>query len=89
MYPNSGERSVEAIEIKILAYLKRNPRAQDTMEGIVQWWLLEQEIRFELSRVQEAVRRLVRHRLVLEQRQMDGRILYQLNRSLPAGTKTE
>jgi hypothetical protein len=69
--------------------LKRNPRAQDTMEGIVQWWLLEQEIRFELSRVQEAVRRLVRHRLVLEQRQMDGRILYQLNRSLPAGTKTE
>ena len=89
MHPNSGERSVEAIEMKILAYLNRNPRAKDTIEGIMQWWLLDQEIRFELDRVQEALRRLVRNRLVLEHRQIDGRILYQLNRNRPAGTKTD
>ena len=49
----------------------------------MQWWLLDQEIRFELDRVQEALRRLVRNRLVLEHRQIDGRILYQLNRNRP------
>ena len=31
--------------LKILDYLKRYVSSEDTLEGIAQWWLLEQEIR--------------------------------------------
>ena len=51
---------------KILAYLVENPKAQDTLEGIVEWWLLEREIKFETARVREALADLVARGLILE-----------------------
>jgi hypothetical protein len=32
----------------ILDYLSDNPDAGDTFEGIVEWWLLTQSIKFEM-----------------------------------------
>jgi len=40
--------SNEDISLKILAYLLNNPNAQDTLEGISEWWLLDQDIKNEL-----------------------------------------
>ena len=44
---------------EILAYLVDHPKARDTLEGIVEWWLLEREIKFETARVKEALSNLV------------------------------
>ena len=49
----------------ILAYLVDHPKAQDTLEGIVEWWLLEQKITYETARVKEALSELVNRGMIL------------------------
>lgn len=75
-------RIVEPAEIahEILAYLVEHPRAQDTLEGIVEWWLLEQEILRRTAQVQAALAELVARGLVLERQGKDGRTRYRINR---------
>jgi len=64
----------------ILAYLSDNPDAGDTFEGIVEWWLLNQRIKFETRNVSEAVARLVSEGLIIEHEASDSRIIYKVNR---------
>jgi hypothetical protein len=65
---------------EILAYLAEHPRAEDTLEGIVQWWLLEREIQRGTTEVQTALAMLTAQALVLEKRGPDARIRYCINR---------
>ncbi|HEV8483549.1 MAG TPA: hypothetical protein VGV87_08380 [Blastocatellia bacterium] len=75
-------RTAEAADIaqEILAYLAAHPRAQDTMEGILQWWLLEQDIKRTMAQVKSALGELVSQGLVMERQEKDGRIHYRINR---------
>ena len=63
---------------EILSYMARNPNASDTLEGIVEWWLLEHRIRRRTALVQEALVELVERRLVTHSI-ISGRRRYQLN----------
>lgn len=65
----------------ILAYLSDNPDAGDTFEGIVEWWLLNQRIKFESGNVSEAVARLVSEGLIVEHEASDSRIIYKVNKT--------
>lgn len=78
----NGE-SVEKTEIgpKILAYLVRHPDARDTFEGIVEWWLLEQEIAEGAKAVKKVLAELVGEGLITEHRGADSRVHYQIDRS--------
>lgn len=64
----------------ILSYLVDHPDAGDTLDGIVEWWLLNQKIRFATRTVSQAVAELVDQRLIVEQIGPDGRIIYRANR---------
>jgi len=64
---------------KILAYLVDHPKAQTTLEGIVEWWLLEQKITYETARVQEALFELVAKGMILEKKGPDSKIHYRIN----------
>ena len=64
---------------KILAYLVDHPKAQDTLEGIVEWWLLEQKITYETARVQEALAELVAQKMILEKKGPDSKTHYRIN----------
>ena len=66
----------------ILAYLSDNPDAGDTFDGIVEWWLLDQRIKFETRNVSEAVARLVSEGLIVEQEESDARVIYKVNRTM-------
>lgn len=66
---------------EILAYLAEHPEAQDTLDGIVQWWLLEQKIKFQTNVVKEAIAELVGEGLLLEYKSRDSRIHYRTNQS--------
>lgn len=67
------------ITYKILAYLTKHPDAQDTLEGIVEWWLLEQKIERETEKVKEALAELIGKGLILERRDGDSRSFYKIN----------
>ena len=65
---------------EILAYLAEHPDAQDTVEGITQWWLVEQEIKYQIAKVKEALSELVRNGFIIEKKMKDSSIHYQINR---------
>lgn len=66
------------LSLQILSYLADNPEANDTVEGIEQWWLLEQRIREERARVERALSELAAAGLVSASRGADGRTRYRL-----------
>jgi hypothetical protein len=66
---------------EILAYLVDHPKAQDTLEGIVEWWLLEQKIKYETARVQEALSELIAKGMILEEKGWDSQIYYRINQN--------
>lgn len=65
----------------ILAYLLENPDAGDTLDGIVEWWLLSQRIGFEIQTVSQALDKLVADGLIVEQKAAGSRVIYRANRS--------
>ena len=64
---------------EVLAYLVEHPQAQDTLEGIAEWWLLEQRIRDALADVEAALSELVAKGFLVARRCGDGRTYYGLN----------
>jgi hypothetical protein len=67
--------NVTQVAFNILAYLARHPEAKDGLEGIVEWWILEQHIVNQTAIVGAALETLVRRGwLVAEKRTGRGRI---------------
>ena len=64
---------------EILAYLVEHPRSRDTIEGIMEWWLLEQKIKFRKKRVEKALSELVDKELILKHQGRDSLIHYRIN----------
>lgn len=66
------------IEAAIRAYFARHPDANDTVEGIAEWWLLDPKIRLTSAAVDEALRHLVAKGVVEVFEASDGRTHYRL-----------
>ena len=64
---------------EILAFVAARPDARDTLEGIADWWILENRIRREAAKVRLAVGRLVDEGLLVERRGPNGRSHYSVN----------
>lgn len=73
---------------EILAYLAERRGAQDTLEGIAEWWLWEQRVVTRAAEVQEAVGELVAARLLVERKGRDGRSHYRVNRRRARAVKS-
>jgi hypothetical protein len=63
----------------VLAYISEHQDAQDTLEGIVEWWLVEQEIYQQMATVKKALDDLVAQGLLLERKGLDARTIYRVN----------
>jgi Fe2+ or Zn2+ uptake regulation protein len=64
---------------EILSYLAEHPRSEDSVEGIVEWWLLHHYVAKTRNAVRAALTQLVERRLVLERAGTDGKITFRLN----------
>ena len=80
---NSNYPRLSAIARRIMNYLQVHPNAQDSLEGIVEWWLLEQRIMETALEVSRALQELVEKGLVLEQIRPKNPV-YRLNRLPPS-----
>lgn len=78
-HDETGDADTHALCQDILSFLLDNPRGQDTLEGIAEWWLMEREIRREVARVERALARLVADGLLAEKTGADGTVRYALN----------
>jgi len=78
MERNLGRNGLQ-IAVDILSYLSRNPEAKDTLEGIVDWWLLQQEIERKVANVKKVLDELVREELILEIKSGDNNRHYRIN----------
>ncbi len=66
--------------LDILRYLSSHPHAQDTLEGIVEWWLLQQRIENTLRAARAAIAKLLAEKLIVCRSGRDGRQYYKVNR---------
>ena len=63
----------------ILSYLAKFDASGDTFEGIVEWWLLDRNIRRASTDVKAALDDLVAQKLIREYKTADGRVHYRTN----------
>jgi len=70
----------EQLAEEILQYLIDHPNAQDTLKGIVTWWLLERTIRHRTALVKEVLDKLVADGLVIAQQGSDSQTHYKIDR---------
>ncbi len=77
---NAGApRSLPELEREILGYLLRNPSGEDSIDGIVEWWLLEQRIMQATQEVREALAALRERGFVEARTSRGGVTVYRLN----------
>ena len=65
----------------VLSYLIEHQDAQDTVEGIVEWWIVEQKIKQQTAKVKEVLGELVKKKYLLANKGMDSRTRYRINHS--------
>jgi hypothetical protein len=63
----------------VLAYLVEHQDAQDTLEGIVEWWLIEQKIQRQKGMVEQVLGELIRKEFLEERTGLDGQTRYVIN----------
>jgi len=66
---------------QILRYLREHPGAQDTLEGIMVWWVSERAIKRWLPQVRKSLAALVASGCVEKHTAANGRVFYRLCRS--------
>ena len=64
----------------VLTYLRKFPNAQDTLDGIVEWWLPDQSIRSHPAMLKTALNELVARGFILQRKGKDSQIRYRMNR---------
>ena len=77
------EPSVAETVQAILDYLRKNPKAQDTLPGIVQWWLTDLPIKPRAATVKQALDKLVCDGFLSEHKGKDAQISYRMKTPLP------
>ena len=76
---DSDSQSTHKVAEKIVEYLRRHPRAADTLEGIVDWWLLVAGEKVSASTVEDALEMLASDGQILVERQQDSSAIYKLS----------
>jgi hypothetical protein len=64
---------------EILDYLATHPEAQDTIDGILHWWVLDSCIRSWAPRITETVAQLVERGFLEQKPSADGHVFYRVS----------
>jgi len=64
---------------EILDYLARHPDAQDTIDGILHWWVLDACVQKWAPKIAETVAQLVEQGFLEQKRSADGNVIYHIS----------
>jgi Fe2+ or Zn2+ uptake regulation protein len=70
------KRGIAQRSEEILRYLRTHPKAADTVDGVVDWWLPSQRYEMARERVQQALDHLVARGLVTKTILANGKVVY-------------
>ena len=74
-----AEPSLPSPAPEILDYLARHPDAQDTIDGILHWWVLDACVRKWAPKIAETVAKLVEKGFLEEKPSPDGQTFYHVS----------
>ena len=74
------EKKTEKISGMILDYLRKNPDAGDTLEGITRWWLNMERIDLKVKEVTQAVENLTEQGNITINKTKGGTTFYKINK---------
>ena len=66
-------------EVAVLTYLVDHPSASDSLQGIAEWWLLEQSIATGLKTVHTALQHLIEMKFIIARKRADSEETYCVN----------
>lgn len=66
----------DGVALCILEYLRRCPQAADTVEGIANWWIMQQRLNESVEEVQRSIASLQAQGLIRERKGPDGRSIF-------------
>jgi len=64
---------------EILDYLARHPEAQDTLDGILHWWVLDSCVKRWAPKIAVTVAKLVEQGSLQQKRAADGKVFYRVS----------
>ena len=67
---------IQSLAQEIARYLQGREQIADTLDGIVQWWILRQRLHEERRKVERAMAYLYQQGMISTRRLPDGRTLY-------------
>ena len=79
MHEKDVEMRKRRVEALILTYLARNPTAEDTVDGILEWWLVHEEIRYRMQEVEAALVELTDRGIITQTVGEDSRVRYRIS----------
>lgn len=68
--------NVNEVARLILSYLETHSDAGDTLEGIIKWWVLSQQLDESMTVVQRALHELKDKGVIVERQGPDRRVIY-------------
>lgn len=71
----------EQVSRMILDYLRRNPDAGDTLEGITEWWMNVQKIEYSTKEVAETLVNLIRKGVIHAHHGKGSKTFYTLRKN--------
>jgi hypothetical protein len=74
-----AEPSLPSPAPEIIDYLSRHPDAQDTIEGILHWWVLDACIRQWAPQIANTVEQLVARGFLEQRPSADGHLFYRVS----------
>ena len=77
----NDDSMVAKVAAEILEYARCNPRVEDTIDGVSQWWLSSSQIEYPQSLVSAALDRLVTEGRAMRRASTNGICLYSLRPS--------
>ncbi len=79
MENNSAAGRLSPLAYELLTYLAEHPEAQDTLVGVMHWWLLKQQTQYSQPQVQAALEQLLIQDLLVVRQAHDKQIRYAVN----------
>lgn len=76
----TGDNMKKSLSNQILQYLKQNPDAGDTLEGIATWWLEQQRIERVVKEVAEVLDSLIKEGKINPQQRNSGPTIYKIKK---------